>query len=139
LLGYLSTEDDAIPGNYGTKDQVMALRWVRENVAEFGGDPGRVTIFGGSSGGVSVGYHLLSPMSKGLFHKAVLQSGTPLCRWSTSVPGVVRHRSQTVAKLAGCTGHTDLLKCLKTVPASFFADVHERFLVSETVSSVPFN
>lgn len=131
-LGFMSAEDDVLPGNYGLKDQVMALQWVRENVVKFGGDPGKVTIFGGSSGGVSVGYHLLSPMSKGLFHKAILQSGTPMCRWSTSLPGVARNRSETIFDMAGCVGKTseDRLKCLKTLPASFFEDVHERLRVT---------
>jgi hypothetical protein len=47
------------------KDQVMALRWVQQNIAQFGGDPGNVTIFGESAGGTCVSYHMLSPMSKG--------------------------------------------------------------------------
>jgi Carboxylesterase type B len=65
LLGFLSLPEAAIPGNNGMKDQVMALRWVQQNIAQFGGDPNRVTIFGQSAGGASVHYHLLSPMSKG--------------------------------------------------------------------------
>lgn len=128
----MSAEDDTVPGNYAMKDQVMALRWVNENVAKFGGDPGRVTIFGGSSGGVSVGYHMVSPMSKGLFHRAILHSGTPSCSWSTTVPGVARERYKSVTEYAGCAGNTtrDVLRCLKTIPAEFFADVHERLWVS---------
>lgn len=133
----MSSEDDVIPGNYGVKDQVLALRWVQENIVKFGGDPDQVTIFGGSSGGVSAGYHMLSPMSKGLFHKAILQSGSPLNRWSTSLPGIARNRSRTVSQLAGCTGSTseDVLKCLKTVPARFFSDVHEKLWVYKIVSA----
>lgn len=121
-----------MPGNYGMKDQVMALRWVRENIAEFGGDPGKVTIFGGSSGGVSAGLHLMSPMSRGLFHKAILQSGTPSCRWGTSLPGVSQDRTLIVSAAAGCTANTtaETLKCLRTLPAKFFADVREQLLVS---------
>ena len=63
--GFLSTADAVVPGNNGLKDQVMALRWVQQNIAQFGGDPGNVTIFGGSSGGACVHYHMLSPMSEG--------------------------------------------------------------------------
>jgi carboxylesterase type B len=64
--GFLSLSEVGVPGNNGLKDQVMALRWVQNNIAQFGGDPNRVTIFGESSGGASVHFHLLSPMSKGI-------------------------------------------------------------------------
>lgn len=63
--GFLSTGDNVIPGNYGLKDQVAALRWVHDNIRAFGGDPGKVTIFGESAGGVSVHMLMLSPLSKG--------------------------------------------------------------------------
>ena len=56
-----------IPGNNGLKDQTMALRWIQNNIEHFGGDPNKVTIFGESAGGASVHFHLLSPMSKGMF------------------------------------------------------------------------
>lgn len=64
-----------VSGNYGMLDQVAALRWVKRNIVAFGGDPGNVTIFGESAGGVSVGCLLASPLAKGLFHRAVMQSG----------------------------------------------------------------
>jgi carboxylesterase type B len=64
-VGFLSLENEKVPGNAGLKDQVMALRWVQQNIKQFGGDPGNVTIFGESAGGASVHYHVLSPVSQG--------------------------------------------------------------------------
>ncbi|XP_037805074.1 venom carboxylesterase-6-like [Penaeus monodon] len=82
VLGFLSSEDAALPGNLGLKDQVMGLRWVKDNIRNVGGDPDKVTILGVSAGAASVHYHMLSPMSSGLFHRAVLQSGSALCPWA---------------------------------------------------------
>ena len=80
LMGYYThpeltqESEQKVSGNYGTLDQVAALKWVKENIAAFGGDPDNVTIFGESAGGESVAHMLGSPLSKGLFHKAILQS-----------------------------------------------------------------
>ncbi len=65
-------------GNYGTLDIIQALRWVKENIAYFGGDPNNITIAGESAGGVNVYSLLVSPLSKGLFQRAISQSGAPL-------------------------------------------------------------
>lgn len=67
IIGFLSTEDEVVPGNMGLKDQNMALRWVSENIESFGGDSNKVTLVGLSAGGASVHYHYLSQMSAGLF------------------------------------------------------------------------
>ncbi len=81
VLGFLahpelSKENESkVSGNYGQLDQIAALRWIQANIAAFGGDPGRVTIAGQSAGGMSVHNLIASPLAKGLFHRAVVQSG----------------------------------------------------------------
>lgn len=141
IFGFLSTEDDVIPGNYGVKDQVAALRWVQENIVYFNGDPNRVTIFGGSSGGASTGFHMLSPMSKGLFHKVILQSGTPVCKWSITPIGLSRKRAHAVATIAGCNFDTseDILQCLREVPAQHLIDIHGKLFTWITYPFILFN
>lgn len=80
LMGYfthpdLSKESEkGVSGNYGTLDQIAALRWVQSNIESFGGDPDNVTIFGESAGGESVAHMMASPLARGLFHKAIMQS-----------------------------------------------------------------
>jgi para-nitrobenzyl esterase len=82
IFGYLAhsalaaESEHGSAGNYGTLDQIAALRWVRDNIAGFGGDPGRVTIFGESAGAMSVAQLMASPLARGLFHGAISQSGT---------------------------------------------------------------
>lgn len=82
LLGFmshpaLSAEQGGTSGNYALMDQIAALTWVRDNIAHFGGDPGNVTIYGESAGSQDVSLLLAAPQAQGLFHKAIMQSGTP--------------------------------------------------------------
>jgi para-nitrobenzyl esterase len=82
VLGFLAHPElsrespQGVSGNYGLLDQIAALKWVQRNIASFGGDPRRVTIFGESAGGSSVLTLLVSPQAKGLFHRAISESGT---------------------------------------------------------------
>ncbi|XP_028031239.1 acetylcholinesterase-like [Bombyx mandarina] len=82
VLGFLCLGIKEAPGNVGLKDQVAALRWIKTNIRAFGGDPDNITIFGESAGSASVMYHMLTPMSRGLFNKAILQSGSAITPWS---------------------------------------------------------
>ncbi len=67
IAGFVSTNDDSSRGNYGLLDQVLALQWVQDNIANFGGDPNKVTLFGQSAGAVSSAFHTLSTLSDGKF------------------------------------------------------------------------
>ncbi|XP_015729548.1 carboxylesterase 5A-like isoform X2 [Coturnix japonica] len=78
LLGFFNTGDEHARGNWAFLDQVEALRWIQENIEHFGGDPGSVTLFGVSAGSCSIFAQVLSTLSKGLFHRAILESGVLL-------------------------------------------------------------
>uniref|UniRef100_A0A4W2G3X3 Carboxylesterase 5A n=1 Tax=Bos indicus x Bos taurus TaxID=30522 RepID=A0A4W2G3X3_BOBOX len=113
IWGFFSTGDEHSRGNWGHLDQVAALHWVQENIANFGGDPGSVTIFGGSAGAESVSVLVLSPLAKNLFHRAISESGVAL------IPGLVKKDSKAEAKriaaFAGCKTITSavLVHCLR--------------------------
>ncbi|KAJ8923396.1 hypothetical protein NQ315_001954 [Exocentrus adspersus] len=81
-LGFLTTEDGVIPGNLGIKDQHFALKWIKENINLFGGDPKKITISGESAGAMCIGWHLDSLRNKDLFRAAILQSGTAMGAYS---------------------------------------------------------
>ena len=93
-LPLLSTGDQHARGNWGYLDQVAALRWIQQNIAHFGGKPDRVTIFGESAGGTSVSSHVVSPMSQGLFHGAIMESGVAL------LPDLISETSEMVSTVS---------------------------------------
>lgn len=82
FFGFLTTGDQHAQGNYGLKDMVLALKWVKENIHAFGGDPEKITTFGASAGATAVHMLLLSDMSRNLFSKSIIQSGSALCPYS---------------------------------------------------------
>nr|UVK78555.1 carboxylesterase [Anoplophora glabripennis] len=136
-LGFLSSDDVTIgvPGNAGLKDQLLALQWVQENIRNFNGDPNNVTIFGESAGSASVHYLVLSPRAKGLFHKAVLQSGTALNSWA--------HGQQVMVALAKKMGHyvnsdREALDILREAPLKLLLEAQEELDKERIPSDKPF-
>lgn len=104
LLGFLDANSPESPGNMGLMDQNVALKWVQENIREFGGDPSRVTIFGESAGGMSVHAHMLSPMSRGLFQRAYMMSGNLHSLDFFDATHESISKGDTVAAVVGCSG-----------------------------------
>ncbi|XP_031843630.1 neuroligin 5 [Nomia melanderi] len=121
ILGFLRTRSypDRSPGSGGNlalKDIAMALRWVRENIAPFGGDPTKITLIGHDTGAALVNFLLLAPYGKGLFHRVVLSSGSALSPWaSVHDPNDLRAK---VAEQIGCSAGNDedIADCLRGVP-----------------------
>ncbi|XP_070552018.1 cholinesterase-like [Ptychodera flava] len=128
VFGFFVTGDEHAPGNYGLLDQVAALEWVQQNIAAFGGDASKVTIFGESAGSMSVEYLLLSPLTNGLFHRVIMQSGSATYQLGTSANAPLQYKiSQGLGKLLGCEKDTteELVQCLREVPADDFREPND--------------
>jgi cholinesterase len=104
VYGFLSLNDSSlnVPGNAGLKDQRLALKWVQQNIANFGGDPNQVTLFGLSAGGGSTHYHMLSENSRGLFHKAIAMGSNALQNIGRIFPSA--NWAQVLSQRLGFTG-----------------------------------
>uniref|UniRef100_A0A671FNN9 Carboxylic ester hydrolase n=1 Tax=Rhinolophus ferrumequinum TaxID=59479 RepID=A0A671FNN9_RHIFE len=113
IWGFFSTGDEHSRGNWGHLDQLAALRWVQDNIANFGGSPDSVTIFGESAGGESVSVLVLSPLAKNLFHRAISQSGVALT--DALVTEDIKATAQQIASFAGCKTTTSavIVHCLR--------------------------
>ncbi|XP_016047864.1 liver carboxylesterase 1 [Erinaceus europaeus] len=113
IWGFFSTGDEHSLGNWGHLDQVAALHWVQENIANFGGNPGSVTIFGESAGGESVSVLVLSPLAKNLFHRAISESGVAFT--AGLVQKDMKATAKQIAVFAGCKSTTSavLVHCLR--------------------------
>jgi para-nitrobenzyl esterase len=129
VFGFAAFQDGAgNSANFGMKDQRQALRWLRQELSAFGGDPGKVTIFGESAGGMSVFYHVASPVSKGLFRGAISESGFPTAwGWDYSV-----NYTRRFAANVSCADSTSIKACLQGLPV-------ENLTLSEINVAGPFD
>ncbi|GAB0091515.1 hypothetical protein DMENIID0001_063670 [Sergentomyia squamirostris] len=117
-LGFLTTNTSDSPGNFGLKDQVEILKWVQQNIQAFGGNPEQVTIFGESAGAASVTYLMSVSATKGLFHRAIAQSGNYLNNWAFLEPARAIKRTEKFATAIGCSLDNEnawgkLVECLR--------------------------
>ncbi|XP_055610230.1 venom carboxylesterase-6-like [Uranotaenia lowii] len=119
-MGFLSTEDDVIPGNFGLKDQVTALKWIRQNIGNFGGHQDQITIVGYSAGSASVQLHYLSPMSRGLFKNGIGHSGSALNPWVLAENSA--EKATQIASSLDCPTKSskEMLACLRKQSAKDF-------------------
>nr|CAH60168.1 putative esterase [Tribolium freemani] len=130
ILGFLRFEDQSlgVPGNAGLKDMVMALKWVQTNIKYFSGNPNNVTIFGESAGAAAVHYLVLSPLAKGLFHRAIAQSGCALNGFARGIPDTSK---QLAAALGMQTANEkEIFEQLSIVP------VDKLLRISEEVANI---
>ncbi|MDR8409853.1 carboxylesterase family protein [Nonomuraea sp. 3-1Str] len=133
VMGFLANDAVGGEGSFGLQDQQAALRWVRKNVAAFGGDPGNVTIAGQSGGGYAVCDHLASPRSAGLFDRAIVQS-SPCATDGSRTMAEAKADSDRVVEAVGCDGKEDVAGCLRRVPAATLLKAYGAFNEPRPVS-----
>jgi carboxylesterase type B len=137
-LGFLYTGTSDAPGNQGLMDQAMALQWVYDNVVNLGGARETITIFGESAGAASVGLHLLSPLSRNYFARAIMQSASPTVDWGVKSYSQATTRSRNLAEHMGCSVRSiaSMVRCLQTADA---ANVTEKqWLLTSGYVETPF-
>ncbi|XP_061179317.1 uncharacterized protein LOC133187934 [Saccostrea echinata] len=137
IFGFFSLNDAASRGNYGIWDQILALRWIKDNIASFGGNPDSVTIFGESAGGFSVSLLSLIPQNHGLFHRVIAQSGASLSPIATgdSLPGTVGVGKLSQCKLNGSS--EEFIRCMRSKSAEEISKHYLTFISRNPLQLAP--
>lgn len=135
-FGFLASGTPEASGNMGLYDQYLAMEWVKNNIRNFNGDPDKITLFGQSAGAVSVGAHLVSPLSRNLFKRAIMESGGPYHPLASGNPSVMIYISNLFATAARCANDTvniftdpqNVIQCLRTADARQLATIESVML-----------
>lgn len=139
-LGFLSLNDQSlnIPGNAGLKDQLMVLKFVRDNITSFGGDPKNITLFGHSAGGSSVSWHCYSEISRDLFHRAIIMSGCALNLWSLIPAKEWAKRLAAALGYVGNENEKDILEFLKSSDPHKMVEVQRSLIRQDEFGKIAF-
>ncbi|KAH8420855.1 hypothetical protein KR222_006890, partial [Zaprionus bogoriensis] len=132
-LGFLSLADRDldVPGNAGIKDQVLALRWVYDNIAHFNGDQTNITLMGVSAGAASVQILMTTEKTRGLFHKAIIMSGSSLCSWANEPNYNWPYRQACLLGYSGSDNQKEIFRFLQAAPAKELASSYALFKQQE--------
>lgn len=123
IFGLANSDSSDAPGNAAFKDMVLALKWVQENIDVFGGNPNLVTLMGGQSGASAATAMMVSPMAKGLFHRAIVMSGSSTAmHYRDNI-----YWTNRMAKAVKCpvSNSAAMMKCLRSVPFERFGEVYD--------------
>ncbi|XP_022313731.2 neuroligin-4, X-linked-like isoform X2 [Crassostrea virginica] len=124
IYGFLAAKDEGLEGIYGFLDQVEALKWVKANIGNFGGNSDMITIHGHSAGAADVGFLTTSPLSKGLFQRVIVHSGSPLAFWATTDPKWPQgYNTNSSSKQFDSCSNKTFKACLKMLNKSQLASI----------------
>ncbi|CAG9856746.1 unnamed protein product [Phyllotreta striolata] len=137
FMGFFSLGDKVVPGNNGVRDQVLALKWIKENIRNFGGDPDNIAIWGQSAGAASVAYLLQIEETKGLFSKAILNSGSSLSPWALARRAPIVSRAIAKELDINDTDSKEILRKLKEVDTETLQNVATSTMTSDVVNRNP--
>uniref|UniRef100_L7M115 acetylcholinesterase n=1 Tax=Rhipicephalus pulchellus TaxID=72859 RepID=L7M115_RHIPC len=136
-FGYLYDGTEGAPGNQGLHDQLMALKWIQDNIAAFGGDPAEVTLSGFGAGGISIGFFLTAPGTTALFKRAIIQSGPVTLKGMAIHKDAAPIQLSKFARIFGCHNKSSvtlkagsIVSCMRNIDAKLIGPLEQNFLDS---------